>query len=446
MSTLATLTALGGAALCYGQFLRSQFWTKDIRAAYIETMLDRTLGDAVRIPFYRERFGGHVPEKLDQAPILVRGDLPHLNHQVRRMHPGGRFQAARSSGSTGMPVEVLFDTPHQVRRFAARARYLRANGWNPVKRSVWIISLPRSTPDAHIIRAFRSTGVAFVSVFTPLEEQLEWLRRFRPEYLYTYPSNLGGLLDLLENEGGDGLRLKGVFCGGEVLDEVTRTRAREMLHIPIADNYGSTEAFIAWQCPSGSYHVNSEHVHVEVVDQDGQQVRAGEVGRVLITTLNNRLMPLVRYEVGDYADVTEECCPCGRTLPLLGHVLGRSINLFHLPSGRIINPWELVVRIKFMPELKQFQIVQKSLDRCVLRYVSNTGLLSARNRWSIEREFVNVLGTDVQVDFEPVERIERAASGKFMTAYSELGNCRPQQMTAIPPLSASRTRNERTAH
>ena len=420
MSIFATLTALGGATLCYGRFLRSQFWTDQARASYVERMLDRTLRDAARIPFYRDRLRSCQPGNLHEAPILARSDLPLLNNEVRRMHPGRRLQAARSSGSTGMPVEVLFDTPHQVHRFAARARYLRANGWSPLKKSAWIISLPGATPDGQLVRAFRSVGVGFLSVFTPLEEQLAWLRRFRPEYLYTYPSNLGGLLDLLEEEGAEALGLKGLFSGGEILDDATRKRAREILGIPVADNYGTTEVFIAWQCPAGGYHINSEHVHVEVVDQTGQPARVGDVGRVLVTTLNNRLMPLVRYEIGDYAQVTAERCPCGRTLPLLGRVVGRSINLFRLPSGRVITPWELVVRIKFMPELKQFQVVQKALDRCLLRYVSNTGLLSAHNRSSIERGFADVLGPEVRVDFERVERIERAASGKFMTAFSEV--------------------------
>ena len=71
--------------------------------------------------------------------------------------------------------------------------------------------------------------------------------------------------------------------------------------VAVADNYGSTEAFLAWACPAGSYHINAEHVIVEVVDDAGNPARPGAPGRVLVTTLQNRIMPLVRYEIGDYA-------------------------------------------------------------------------------------------------------------------------------------------------
>jgi phenylacetate-coenzyme A ligase PaaK-like adenylate-forming protein len=105
-----------------------------------------------------------------------------------------------------------------------------------------------------------------------------------------------------------------------------RTRSASMRRI--RDNYGSTEGFIAWQCPACSYHINAEHVAVEIVDERGIPVGPGQMGRILITTLENRLMPLVRYEIGDYAIASNDLCSCGRTLPVLGKVIGRGINLF----------------------------------------------------------------------------------------------------------------------
>ncbi|MFB3904943.1 MAG: phenylacetate--CoA ligase family protein [Acidobacteriota bacterium] len=431
---LGALAALTGGGLYYRRFLKSQFWTDEIRQNHVGPMLERTLKDAARIPFYHQRFGNRVPMTLQDVPVLTRADIPLLNQDVRRLYPGRRFQAGRSSGSTGRPVEVLFDLSHQAHRFAARARYLRAHGWTPARRSVWIISLPRGSADARVIRVFRSLGVAFLSVFTPLQEQLDWLRSYRPVYLYTYPSNLGGLLDLMDDDDTNGIGLKGLFCGGELLDETTRRRAMEKLRLRIADNYGTTEAFLAWQCPAGSYHVNSEHVYLEVVREDGGPARPGELGRVLITTLNNHVMPLVRYEIGDYAQATDQACGCGRTLPTLGKIVGRSIDLFRLPSGQLISPWNLVVRIKFLPQLQQFQIVQKSLDRCVLRYVSNNGL-TPEDRTSITCKFAEVLGQGVRIDFEPTDKIRRSASGKFMTAFSEVN----QQTQSEQPLLPART-------
>ena len=118
-----------------------------------------------------------------------------------------------------------------------------------------------------------------------------------------------------------------------MLEDSMRSQTRRILGVEIADNYGTTEAFVGWQCPVGSYHVNSEHVLVEIVDENGRRVSSGQAGRVVITTLENRLMPLIRYDLGDYATILDEPCACGRTLPRIGNILGRAINLFRLPNG-----------------------------------------------------------------------------------------------------------------
>jgi phenylacetate-CoA ligase len=189
--------------------------------------------------------------------------------------------------------------------------------------------------------------------------------------------------------------------------------------VPVADNYGSTEAFLAWQCPAGSYHVNAEHVVLEIIDDRGRPAGPGEMGRVLVTTLENRLMPLVRYEIGDYATAATAPCACGRTLPRIDRVVGRGINLFRMPDGRLRSPWNLVAPLKVADRLRQFQIVQRAVDRYAVRYVAALAL-SPDEEATIRAEFRRILGYDALVDFERVDEIRRAPSGKFMTALSEV--------------------------
>jgi len=187
----------------------------------------------------------------------------------------------------------------------------------------------------------------------------------------------------------------------------------------VADNYGSSEAFLAWQCPAGSYHVNAEHVLLEIVDEAGRPAVPGEMGRVLVTTLENRLMPLVRYEIGDYATAEDGPCACGRTLPRIGRVVGRGINLFRMPDGRLRSPWKLVAPLKILPRLRQFQIVQRTVERYAVRYVAETALTGDEEA-AIRGAFREILGFAALVDFERMAAIPRAPSGKFMTALSEL--------------------------
>jgi phenylacetate-CoA ligase len=263
-------------------------------------------------------------------------------------------------------------------------------------------------------------GSKFFSIFAAFEEQAAWLRRLEPVCLYTLPSNLEALLTVFESRGTGLPSLRHIFTGGEMLEGYLRERTRKILGVGISDNHGSTEAFVAWECPEGSYHINAEHVLVEVVDPQGRPARAGESGRILVTTLENYLMPLVRYEIGDLAcPAIESACPCGRTLPLLGRVAGRTIDLFGLGDGRLISPWALVVRLKTMPELKQFQIVQKTVERCLLRFVSDSELEAEAREW-VRRVFCEVLGPGAQLELERVDEIKRSSGGKYATAISEL--------------------------
>jgi len=422
MSAVANLL---GAVPRYVALQRSQHWPPETLHAYTQARLRRTLEAAATIPFYTSRFReAPAPNDLGRLPLLERADVAALEQSVRALHPASAaFQSDRSSGSSGMPVRFLFDRTHQWGRFAGRARYLRANGWSPFARSAWVISLPQDCPDADLVRSPTFPGARFLSHVTEFGEQLRWLRTLAPVHLYTLPSNLDALLLLLEERGDTLPSLRGVFTGGEVLDDALRARAKRVLGLPVADNYGSTEAFLAWQCPAGSYHVNAEHVLVEIVDAAGRPAAPGEMGRVLVTTLENFLMPLVRYAIGDYATADPTPCACGRTLPRIGRVVGRGINLFRMPDGRLRSPWNLVKPLKFSPHIRQFQIVQRTVERYVVRYVAPRAL-TADEATAMRAEFQEILGYPAGVDFERVDEIPRAPSGKFMTALSEVGGTR----------------------
>jgi len=340
---------------------------------------------------------------------------------VRTLYPpAAPLLSSRTSGSTGMPVPFLFDAPHQRGRFAARARYLRENGWNPLPRGAWIIHVRPDSPDDELVRPRRLLGSRFFSHVSDLDEQAEWLERLNPVHLYTYPVNLAGLLPIFESGARRLPALQRVFTGSEVLEDSLRARVRALFGIDVADNYGSTEAFLAWQCPAGSYHVNAEHVLVEIVDAGGTPTAPGVLGRVLVTTLENRLMPLVRYEIGDYAYAAGEPCTCGRRLPTMGRIIGRGINLFVNARGKLLVPWTLLRVLKDQPVLAQYQVVQRTVDRFLIRFVAPRAL-TTEERSAIQAGFEAILGPRLFLDFERLESIPRAPSGKFMPAICEIG-------------------------
>ena len=131
-------------------------------------------------------------------------------------------------------------------------------------------------------------------------------------------------------------------------------------------------------------------------------------------------MPLIRYEIGDYAIAAGDApCACGRTLPTIGKIIGRGINLFRMPDGRLVSPWPLVGPLKDHREIEQFQIIQQAPDQFVVRYVSGDQLVRGAEE-DIRRSFDEILAIKTEVAFERMASIERTAGGKFMTALSTL--------------------------
>ena len=164
---------------------------------------------------------------------------------------------------------------------------------------------------------------------------------------------------------------------------------------------------------------NAEHVLLEIVDEAGRDVAPGNIGRVLVTTLENYLMPLVRYEIGDYAVATQGRCSCGRTLPLLGRILGRQVNLFRKSDGSLISGWQVVGTLRKFPDLKTFQVVQKSILQFCVRYVAGRPL-SPEGETAVRSKLRDDLGEAAEVAFEQVTEIQRAPSGKFMVTVCQV--------------------------
>jgi phenylacetate-CoA ligase len=421
MSGFVTIVS---AANRYRRSLRSQYWSDEELRSYTRGALDASLREAARIPFYASRWAGSPrAEDLAKLAPIRRCEAAALSESVLGLYPEGFTPSSHSSsGSTGMPARFLFDARHQRGRLAGRMRYLRAHGWSPFKPTAWLlyhVFRPERNEDEVLMRSRLRMRNHIVPASPGLEGKVEELCRIDPIFLYTFPSYLEILLNRLTETGAKLPALKKIFTGAEVLEDSLRQRAKKELGVDIAENYGSTEAFLGWECPAGNRHVNAEHVLIEIVDEQGHAVAPGETGKVLVTTLENRLAPLVRYEIGDYAVAAEGKCECGRTLPLIGKIVGRAMNLFRRGEGELISPWHLSSAVRRCIEVKQFQVVQNSLGRFTVRFISD-GPLLAEAEETILRDFRKIVGDRVIVDFQRVQEIPRTPGGKYMTALSEI--------------------------
>jgi phenylacetate-CoA ligase len=245
-------------------------------------------------------------------------------------------------------------------------------------------------------------------------QQAGWLIRRNPHYLLTYPSNLNALLDQFEKRGSFPPALRQVRTIGETLSADTRERCRQSGGIEVVDMYSSQEVgIIALQCPvSGLYHVQSESLLVEGLNDDGQPCKPGEVGRIVITDLHNFATPIIRYEIRDYAEVGP-ACPCGRGLQTLARIMGRRRNMVVFPNGERHWPLLGAYRFREVVTIKQYQAIQYALDDIEVKLVVEHPL-SSEHEARLTAIIHNALGYAFPLRFSYFDQeLPKTQGGKF---------------------------------
>jgi phenylacetate-CoA ligase len=198
----------------------------------------------------------------------------------------------------------------------------------------------------------------------------------------------------------------------EILQPEHRAACEKGWGVPVKDVYSSQElGFIAVQCPGHTHYlVQAESLYVEILDAKGNPCGPGEIGRVVITDLHNFATPLIRYELGDYAEVGASC-PTGRGLPVLSRILGRSRNMLRLPSGDEIWPNLQEHRFLDIAPVRQYQLIQRSLEQIEV-FLAVAEPLSEDQKHRLGRGLQKDLGHPFALAILEVDEIPRAANGK----------------------------------
>ena len=245
-------------------------------------------------------------------------------------------------------------------------------------------------------------------------KQVERLQEFRPYCLVVYPNSLDAICAHCEQKDIVLPGLSKIRTIGETLTPRVRERAASVLGAEIADHYSSQEVgCIAIECPaSGLYHVMAESVIVEIVDERGQPCPQGVAGRVLVTDLHNFATPILRYEIGDYAEASGPC-PCGRGLPTLKSILGRERNLILMPDGS--RHWPLVGFHEYrkIAPVSQYQFIQHEAERIEVRLVTEAPLTPIQES-RLKEHMRKSLGFPFALDFNYFpDMLPRQKTGKF---------------------------------
>ena len=188
----------------------------------------------------------------------------------------------------------------------------------------------------------------------------------------------------------------------------------------MANGYGGRDsALIAHECPQGGMHVLADAVILETLDPQGRPVPPGEPGEIVITDLYSHEAPFIRYATGDIAVLSARRCPCGRALPLLERVEGRSNDSITSPDGRAINSLALIYSVREIEGIERFKITQKTLTSFHVQLVRNARY-STNSEERIRKGWTQLLRAPVTVTFEYLQELPIDRSGKFRHVVSDL--------------------------
>jgi phenylacetate-CoA ligase len=353
-----------------------------------------------RVPAYR----GRSPEKLSEWPILEKAEVATKPQDFLSDEFDPRdLMELRTSGTTGTPLAVRFLKEYHQIEMAFRWRHKAWAGVPFLSSSAYVSGHPVVPPNQTKPPFWRWDKVEkrlLCSSYHLTPENIASynaaFQKYRPDFVHGYPSSLFLL---------GGYKPKAVFTASETLLDFQRAAIERNFGAKVFNWYGNTEMTCnIVECVAGNLHYRLDYGVLELLAD----------GTMIVTGLNNRAMPLIRYRVGDRAVAKAGTCSCGCSFPLIERIEGRVEDYVRTPDGRYIGRLDHL--FKDAKHVREAQILQTRLDEIVIRVVKENGF----DEHVVLKEAQQRLGDSIKIRFEYVQAIERTAAGKFRFIVSQL--------------------------
>ena len=415
---------------------QTQWWRPEqlqrLQAARLRTLLGNACS---RVPHYRRMAAELALDFNDIASVTDLRSLPFLTKEVIRAHEedlkaagARRLNRFNTGGSSGEPLIFYIGDERVSHDIAAKWRATRWWGVDIGDPEVVVWGSPIELHAQDRIRSlrdriFRSTLLpAFEMSPKRLDSFIEAIRRRRPKMLFGYPSALALISRHAElrRRPMDDLGLQVAFVTSEALYDDQKEQIERVFGCPVANGYGGRDSgFIAHQCPEGGMHITAEDIIVEIIGPHGEALPPGKAGEVVVTHLATRDFPFIRYKTGDVAVLDDSACPCGRGLPLLKEVRGRTTDFVTASDGTVMHGLALIYVMRDIPGIEAFKIVQEDLTHTRVLLVAGDSF-DTEYIDTIANAFKERLGQDVQVVVEQVPQIPPERSGKYRYVVSKV--------------------------
>jgi phenylacetate-CoA ligase len=416
---------------------RTQWWRPDELQTLQLQRLRSLLADVSHsVPYYTDMFARigfdandvHTWADLRRLPLLTKA-LIRANTEALKRKGAGPLVRSNTGGSSGEPLIFFLGQERVSADVAAKWRATRWWGVDFGDRETVVWGSPIELGAQDHVRAlrdrlFRSQLLpAFDMSASRLDEFIAAIRRQRPAMLFGYPSALSHIAQHARQRAIDmtDLGIKVAFVTSERLYDDQRDTIARVFNCRVANGYGGRDAgFIAHECPSGSMHITAEDIIVELLDAQGAPVPDGTPGEIVVTHLASRDFPFVRYRTGDVAVRDTAPCACGRGLPVLREIQGRTTDFVVAADGTVMHGLALIYIVRDLAGVQSFKIVQESRQSTTVQLVVDPGFDFAARRGDIVTGFKRRLGASVDIKVERVASIAPEASGKFRYVVSHV--------------------------
>jgi phenylacetate-coenzyme A ligase PaaK-like adenylate-forming protein len=408
---------------------KSQWWSREQLLTYQNERLQKLLKSVnAHVPYYQRLFAENPIDinriksaaDLPQLPFLTKPVIREHSDNLKADNATGlaRFN---TGGSSGEPLVFYISNERVSHDVAARWRATRWWDVDIGDPEIVLWGSPIELGSQDYVRLVRDKLLrtkllpAFEMTEAKLDSFIENIKAWRPKMLFGYPSAFALLAKhaaarnvLLKDLG-----IKVVFVTSERLYDHQREMIETAFGCQVANGYGGRDAgFIAHQCPSGSLHITSEDIIVEIVDEQGDVLPVGVRGEIVVTHLATQHYPFIRYKTGDVGVLSDEVCSCGRGLPVLAEIEGRTTDFIVAQDGTLMHGLALIYIVRDLDGVEQFKIVQESREKMRVQVVVNSAF-DDKKELMIKSGFKQRLGEQVEIVIEKVAEISAERSGKM---------------------------------
>jgi phenylacetate-CoA ligase len=419
---------------------QSQWWPREKLLEFQWRELTTLLAHAwQQVPYWKSTLdrAGIVPSALRsyedflRVPITEKAHIRQYEDQMIARDYRGKTWVKATAGSTGEPLRLHYTPESYDWRVAISRRGYSWAGYEEGMRqlSIWgVFAIGKRPFYADFKDRFLATiaGRTVVNSLkfddTTLAECLATVNRTKPDVVVGYANPLYEFAQFVNRHGGLTARPKAAISAAEKIYDYQRLEIERALHCPMFETYGSREfMLIGSECDRKSgLHLSTENLFIEVIKEDGRPAAPGETGDLVITDLHNFGMPFIRYRIGDIAVASDVVCPCGRGLPILQQIVGRTLDVIRTRSGQNV-PGEFFPHLlKEVKGVRQFQVVQPDLDTLVIRIVKDAAFTDAEEAL-LRREVGRLFGGTINLAVEFVAAIPLTKAGKLRMTISHVG-------------------------